>query len=116
MSSTKPKKRNWQRTNAYKELYASLKDNLLARGLVEQVYLDKVEEYMSLWCQMQELREDVIARGVTVKDEKRGMFVENRSVSLEIQVSRQMLNIYTALGFKDISTSPGRAEDDDDEL
>ena len=45
----------------------------------------------------------------------RGRLSENRSVSLEIQVSRQMLAIFTTLGFKeDALSSSGRSEDDDE--
>ena len=82
------------------ELERSLQENLESRGMVEDVYRDKIQEYMGLWDRLQDLRLDIKKRGVTVMDEKRGMMVENRSVSLEIQVSRQMLAIYTALGFK----------------
>ena len=64
----------------------------------------------------QQLRADVEEHGVTVKDEKRGMNVENRSVSLGVMVSRQMLQIYTALGFKEISGAGAAPEKDDDEL
>ncbi len=82
------------------ELEKSLLENLESRGMVEDVYRDKVQEYMGLWDRLQDLRMDIKKRGVTVMDEKRGMMVENRSVSLEVQVSRQMLAIYAALGFK----------------
>ena len=87
-----------EQTKAYKTLRKSLLDGLEVRGLVEEVYRDKVEEYMTLWRQLRELQEDIEERGVTVMDEKRGMLVENRSVSLATQVSKQMLAIYTALG------------------
>lgn len=40
------------------------------------------------------------------------MMVENRSISLAVQVSRQMLAIYTALGFKD--DGQGRGGEDDE--
>lgn len=82
------------------ELEKSLLENLESRGMVEDVYRDKVQEYMGLWDRLQDLRLDIKKRGVTVMDEKRGMMVENRSVSLEVQVSRQLLAIYAALGFK----------------
>ena len=36
---------------------------------------------------------------MAVLDGRRGMLVENRRVSLATQVSKQMLSIYTALGF-----------------
>ena len=105
-----------EQTKAYKTLRKSLLDSLEARGLVEEVYRDKVEEYMALWRQLRALREDIEERGVTVMDEKRGMLVENRSVSLATQVSKQMLAIYTALGLKPAENSGRRSGVDDDEL
>ena len=97
-------------------LEQSLLDNLEARGLVEDVYRDKVTEYMGLWDRLQDLRADISKRGVSVMDVKRGMPVENRSVSLEIQVSRQMLAIYAALGFKARDSTGNDAGGEDDEL
>ena len=46
----------------------------------------------------------------------RSRISENRSVSLEIQVSRQMLAIFTALGFKEEAAKGGAAQDGGDEL
>ena len=101
---------------AYRKLKKALTDNLVARGLIETMYTDKVEEYMDLWQRRRELEADIETRGVCVMDEKRGMLVENRSVSLEVQVSRQMLAIYSALGFKDDGLNAKRVDDEDDEL
>lgn len=101
---------NWTKSRAYRELKSGLEANLEARGLVEPMYSDMLKHYLDLWLQFQSLQADITERGVTVWDAKRGMMVENRSVSLEIQVSRQMLNIYTALGFKDVSASGGKSE------
>ena len=94
------------KARGYAKLKKSLEDNLSARGLVEDVFVDKLNEYMALWEKFQELNGDIEARGVSVMDERRGMLVENRSVSLEVQISRQMLAIYTALGFKDQANAP----------
>jgi hypothetical protein len=46
------------------------------------------------------------------------MMVENRSVSMEAQVSAQMLRLYKALGFQDLATGRGSGGtwDPDDEL
>ena len=52
-----------EQTKAYKTLRKSLLDSLEARGLVEEVYRDKVEEYMTLWRQLRELQEDIRERG-----------------------------------------------------
>lgn len=104
------------KTKKYKELKADMLANLEARGLVEKVYTDKVNEYMDLWEQRIKLERDIRERGISVLDEKRGMMVENRSISLEVQVSRQMLAIYQALGFKDQALGAKAGAVDDDEL
>ena len=105
-----------EQTKAYKALRQSLLESLEARGLVEDVYRDKVDEYMDLWRQRIELKKDIRDRGVSIMDVKRGMPVENRSVSLELQVSKQMLAIFTALGFKPAEGRAGRGGFDGDEL
>lgn len=101
-----------EQTKAYRELRQSMMDSLEARGMVEAAYTDKVREYMNFWVQLQQLEADVAERGVSVLDEKRGMMVENRSISLAVQVSRQMLAIYTALGFKDETRGQGGEDDE----
>lgn len=106
------KKKDWRKSTAFSDLKRDLENSLLARGMVEQVYRDKVAEYLDFWVLHQELKADIKARGLTVTDD-RGRESENRSVSLSIQVSRQMLNIYTALGFKSDAPKGG---DPDDEL
>lgn len=93
------KKQDYRKTKYFKSLKKSMIDILVRRGLEETAYIDKVEEYMDFWVRRCELRDDVAARGLTVEDD-RGRLSENRSVSLEIQTSRQMLAIFTALGFK----------------
>ena len=104
-----------RRTKEYRELRRSMLDNLDARGLVESMYTEQVEQYMEFCVQARLLRDEITETGIAVHDEKRGMDVENRSVSLLVQVSRQMQNIYTALGFKDVSASAKAAPDDDDD-
>lgn len=99
----------------FRELRQSLMDDLKARGLETKVYQDKVEEYMDFWLRRKELQEDIAQRGLTVVDE-RGRMTENRSVSLEIQASRQMLAIFTALGFKDSAARCGTGQGDEDDL
>ena len=107
--------KDWKKTKQYRELKSSMLDSLEARGLMEKAYTDKVEEYMDFWCRRQELREDVAERGLTVVDD-RGRITENRSVSLEVQVSRQMLAVWTALGFKDAAAKSDTPGGGDDEL
>lgn len=106
-----------RRSKAFKTLKQSMVESLEARGLCEDIYRDKVDEYMEFWARRQELAADIRERGLSVMDE-RGRVMENRSVSLEIQVSRQMLAIFTALGFKDEAGKGGGRVGgfDDDEL
>lgn len=103
----------YERARAYRDLRESLLRCLALRGIDEGLYRDKVQEYMDFWVRRQELRDDIARRGLTVTDD-RGRLTENRSVSLEIQVSRQMLAIFTALGFKEDALTAGRSEDDDE--
>lgn len=106
------KGRNFRQGKACRTLRQSMLDSLAARGLDQAAYADKVEEYMDFWVLRQELKADIAQRGLTVVDD-RGRQTENRSVSLSVQVSRQMMTLFTALGFK-----PGDLMDagGDDEL
>lgn len=108
--------KDWTRTKAYRELRDGLADNLEARGLVEPVYHDMLKRYLELWCEFQDLTRDIRERGVCVWDEKRGMLVENRSLTIRHQTSQKMIDIFNALGFRELSTGSGRASLDDDEL
>lgn len=108
-------RKNYQRTRAYRDLRESLLRCLALRGIDEGLYRDKVQEYMDFWVRRQELRDDIARRGLTVTDD-RGRLTENRSVSLEIQVSRQMLAIFSTLGFKEDALAAAARGDDDDEL
>lgn len=110
-----PKKTDWRKTKKYAALKNSMLENLEARGLLEKAYTDKVDEYLDFWVRRQELQADVAERGLTVIDD-RGRIAENRSVSLEVQVARQMLAVWTALGFKDAAAKssdvPGGMDDE----
>ena len=103
----------YERRREYQDLRQSMLDNLAARRLDEDVYRDKVQEYMDFWVRRQELRDDIARRGLTVTDD-RGRLMENRSVSLEIQVSRQMLAIFSTLGFKEDALASSQRDDDDE--
>lgn len=51
------------KTKEFRELQKDLLDDLTARGLISKPYMDKVEEYMGLWCLRRMLEEDIAARG-----------------------------------------------------
>lgn len=94
-----PKSKDFRQTKAYRALRKDLLTSLEARGLDQEVYLDKVREYLDFWVRLQKLNADADLRGLTVTDD-RGRQTENRSVSLSVQVSKQMLALFNALGFK----------------
>ena len=94
---------NIRRTRKYLALRASMTDSLDSRGLIQPEYKELLSRYLDLWVEYQELTEDINERGVVVMDEKRGMLVENRSLTIRHQTSNKMLDIYSALGFRDIS-------------
>ena len=104
----------WAETEKYKELKKDMLDDLDARGLVGRQYVDKVEEYLNLWCWLQMLNEDVVARGVYVEYSngatQKGT-TDNKSLTIATRVSSQMLAIWTALGFREQA-----AGGEDDEL
>lgn len=113
------KKPSWERTKAYKELDKALRDDLDARGLIGPQYEDQVDMYMTLWVTKQELRADIKDRGVSVAYQNGASqkgYTDNKSVDKLIRVSAQMLQIWTALGYKEMANSeklPGDGEDDE---
>lgn len=94
-----PKSKDFRQTKAFRTLKQNLLDSLAERGLDQEVYLDKVREYLDFWVLRQKLKEDIELRGLTVTDD-RGRQTENRSISQTTQVSKQMLALFNALGFK----------------
>ena len=105
------KTKDFRKSKGFRTLKQAMLDNLAERGLDQTVYIDKVEEYMDFWALRQELKADIARRGLTVTDD-RGRQTENRSVSMAVQVSRQMMALFNAMGFK-LSDFMGAGEDDD---
>lgn len=106
------KEKDYRRTKAFRTIRAEMIEKLAQRGMDEPVYVDKVDEYMDFWVRRLKLRDDVDERGLTVTDE-RGRISENRSVSQETQVSRHMLALFIALGFKPDEFSGVSGDDDE---
>lgn len=88
--------KDYRKSAQYKTLRKSLFETLEQRGALTPIAGDKIDEYMDFWAQRQALRDDVRERGLTVTDE-RGRTMENRSVSLGVQVARQMMDILKLL-------------------
>lgn len=99
-----------------KTLRKTMLKDLEARGLTDEIYLDMVDEYVELWDRRRMLAEDVEERGVSVLDGARGGRTENRSISLGLQVSKQMLSLYNALGFGDRAKNAIAGAEEEDEL
>lgn len=119
MAKAKNPASKWTGTDEYKALKADMLDDLEARGLVGRQYVDKVEEYMKLWCWLQMLNEDIVERGVYIEYSngatQKGT-TDNKSLMTATRVSSQMLAIFTALGFRDQavkSRAPVGGEDDE---
>ena len=103
----------------FRELQKDLLDDLTARGLISRPYMDKVEEYMGLWCLRRMLEEDIAARGVYVEYQNGANqwgTTDNKSVEKLVRVSSQMLSIWAALGFKEQAANAKPSDGDDDEL
>ena len=63
---------------------------------------------MALWCVLQQLKADIMEHGVTL-EYKNGSnqygVTDNKSVASITRVSAQMLQIWTALGFRSQATA-----------
>lgn len=113
------KKNEYLERDACKKLKQDMLDDLEVRGLVGTQYTDKVEEYINLWSWLQMLNDDVVDRGVYVKYQNGANQMgttENKSLTIATRVSAQMLNIWTALGFREQANSakPQNGGEDDE--
>ena len=115
----KSTKNNWTRTKAYQDLKRSLLEELNAAGMERLPFTDLVEQYMSLWCQLQMLNQDVEERGVYIEyqngSSQKGI-TDNKSLGAAIRVGDRMDDILTTLGYKARAARAGASavmEDDD---
>lgn len=110
-------KADFRRTKEYKLLKKSMEDNLESRGLIEPIYRDMVNRYMS-FREMEYLADqDIAEKGLNVLDERRGTMMANPSVATKLNASRQAAQIYRALGFEEEAKKNRSAGwDDDDDL
>ncbi len=97
MAKGKNCSKNWRTTKEYKALREELQRSMGGKDKLDAVTAARIDEYMDFWVIRHQLQDDVTTRGLYVQDD-RGRTMENRSVSLSIQASRQMAAIATALG------------------
>lgn len=111
----------YRNSDNYRELKSDMLDDLEARGLIGKKYTDKVEEYMNLWSWLQMLNDDIMRRGVYIEYSngatQKGT-TDNKSLTIAVRVSSQMLNIWTSLGFREqaVKSTGLQSGGDDDEL
>lgn len=111
----------YRNSDNYRELKSDMLDDLEARGLIGKKYTDKVDEYMNLWSWLQMLNDDITRRGVYIEYSngatQKGT-TDNKSLTIAVRVSSQMLNIWTSLGFREqaVKSTGLQSGGDDDEL
>lgn len=110
----RPRVKEWHRTAAYRDVRQALEEAAAASSAPDPLRGDRIEEYMSLWCQRQALYDDVRKRGPTVVDD-RGRISENRSISLGVQVSKQMMALLGAMGLGPKAAGQGVREAETEE-
>lgn len=110
-----------RRTKRYRELKAAMLADLEAAGINRLPYTEMVEQYMSLWVQLQLLEADVADRGVKVQYQngatQKGV-TENKSLTTAVQIGRRMDDILNRLGYQEIAKKQrigavGTGEDDE---
>ncbi len=110
MDEKKRPTKNWRTSADFKRVRAEIYDALGGEKDVDRLTASRVEEYLDFWVLRHQLQDDITARGLYVQDD-RGRTMENRSVSLSIQTSRQMAAIASTLG---LMVGVERSEEDDE--
>ena len=118
------KKKDWTRTKAYKQMRDQMIADLEAAGIKNAYFMDKVERFMSLWCQSKELEEDLSTRGIRVEYQngtQRGE-TDNKSLDRLMKVYDRMDEIHRQLGYQEQvkagkqAAARGNLGGEDDEL
>lgn len=97
------KKKDWSRTNAYRDMRKQMIDDLKAAGISNAYFLDKVDRFMSLWCQSKELEDDLATRGIRVEYQngsQRGE-TDNKSLDRLMKVYDRMDELHRQLGYQE---------------
>lgn len=102
--------KNWRASKEYKRLREELQRSMGGEDKLDAVTAARIDEYMDFWVLRHQLQDDITARGLYVQDERKRT-MENRSVSLSIQASRQMSAIAAALGL--VIGAERKLEDDE---
>lgn len=105
------KKKDWPRTKAYKEMRDQMIADLEAAGIRNAYFLDKVDRFMSLWCQSKILEDDLTTRGIRVEYQngsQRGE-TDNKSLDRLMKVYDRMDELHRQLGYQETVKSGKQA-------
>lgn len=102
--------KNWRASKEFKSLREELQRSMGGKKNLDAITDSRIDEYMDFWVLRHQLQDDITARGLYVQDERKRT-MENRSVSLSIQASRQMSAIAAALGL--VIGAERKLEDDE---
>lgn len=105
------KKINWSRTKVYREMRDQMIADLEAAGIRNAYFLDKVDRFMSLWCQSKILEEDLAVRGIRVEYQngsQRGE-TDNKSLDRLMKVYDRMDELHRQLGYQETVKSGKQA-------
>lgn len=118
------KKKDWPRTKVYREMRDQMIADLKSAGIYNAYFLDKVERFMSLWCQSKILEDDLSTRGIRVEYQngsQRGE-TDNKSLDRLMKVYDRMDELHRQLGYQETVkhgkkvAAQNSESDDDDEL
>ena len=99
--------------SAAENLRAELLKNLKDRDMDNPIFLERVEDYMTFYNQLNNLKLDLAENGTMEYDERTGSLVPRKSVAEAVRVSREIGKIWQELGFNDIVKAKGTPDGDD---
>lgn len=108
------KKRSWKSTKSYRLIKRDLLDQMEVNGIDGEFYLDLIEQYMSLWVDVQELDLDIKERGVICKYQNSATqwgHKKNDSLDQKNRTIAQMVRILDWLNLKPTIAEIGDADD-----
>lgn len=105
------KKKDWPRTKAYREMRDQMIADLEAAGIRNAYFLDKVDRFMSLWCQSKILEEDLAVRGIRVEYQNGSQCgqTDNKSLDRLMKVYDRMDELHRQLGYQETVKSGKQA-------
>lgn len=103
------KKADVQKDNLKKNLL----DNLKGRNMTDPVFVERVEDYMNFYEQLNILAQDLKTNGTLEQDIKTGGFVPRKSLETALKVSRELGKIWQELGITEQVKAKGTYTEDD---